>query len=121
MSLDVSLYGPAEDTECSECGHGRPVRPLIYDANITHNLTSMADEAGIYQYLWRPEELKINTAVDLIEPLKKGLALLKSDPERFIKLNPSNGWGSYDSFVPWVENYLKACEENPTATISVSR
>lgn len=29
-----------------------------YWANITHNLGKMADEAGIYEALWRPHRLK---------------------------------------------------------------
>lgn len=46
----------------------------VYDANITHNLNTMAEEAGIYKHLWRPEELGITKAKDLIEPLAEGLA-----------------------------------------------
>ena len=41
----------------------------VYSANITHNLTKMADEAGIYECLWRPEEIGITKAGQLIEPL----------------------------------------------------
>lgn len=123
----------------------------LFSANITHNLNTMAGEAGIYEALWRPEEmiapeiaarLHISEkekgyhhedtkaieaefptphARDLIEPLRAGLALMKSDPSRFEKLNPSNGWGSYDVFVPWIERYLEACEENPDAEVEVSR
>jgi hypothetical protein len=57
----------------------------------------------------------------LIEPLRAGLELLKSDPTRFEKHNSSNGWGMYAHFVPFVEQYLAACEENPDADVSVSR
>ena len=31
----------------------------------------MADEAGIYKYLWSPEEIGITKAEQFIEPLKK--------------------------------------------------
>ncbi len=92
-----------------------------YHANITHNLGMMAAEAGIYKHLWRPEEIGITKAGQLIEPLGAALALLKSDPERFKKFNPENGWGSYEMFVPWVEDYLAACKANPEASIEVSR
>jgi len=98
------------------------VKPCeVYSGNITHNLGKMATEAGIYQHLWRPEELGIKFADDLIEPLTKGLELLKSDPERFKKFDSPNGWGMYIHFVPFVENYLNACKENPEATVEVSR
>lgn len=92
-----------------------------YSANITHNLNAMAAEAGIYKHLWRPEEIGISKAAQLIEPLRVGLALLKADPPRFKKHNPPNGWGDYDGFVEFVEKYLAACEQNPTADVGASR
>lgn len=93
----------------------------VYESNITHNLNKMADEAGIYSHLWRPEEIGINKAEQLIEPLKTGLKLLKSDPARFGKLNPSNGWGTYEGLVNFVTAYLDACIRYPQAEVSVSR
>lgn len=107
MSLDIDLYVMK--------------RVSIFDANITHNLNKMADAAGIYQDLWRPEEIGITKAGQLIEPLKKGLAEMKSDPDKFRALEPENKWGTYDRFIPWIEKYLAACEENPDAEIEVSR
>lgn len=93
----------------------------VYSANVTHNLNRMADEAGIYDCLWRPDENGITKAKQLIDPLRAGLNLMKSQPERFKKHNPANGWGSYDMFVPWLERYLAACEQWPDATVRVSR
>lgn len=93
----------------------------VYSANITHNLNSMAAEAGIYKALWRPEEIGITHAEQLIAPLRAGLSLLKSDPERFRKFNPENGWGTYEALVQFAADYLVACEEYPTATVSVWR
>lgn len=93
----------------------------IYENNITHNLNEMAEEAGIYDHLWRPDEIGITTASQLIEPLTKGLELLRSDRDRFEKFNPENGWGNYDGLVEFVENYLIACIKNPDAKISASR
>jgi len=107
MSLDVYLTEVRETT--------------IYDRNITHNLNKMADAAGIYKHLWRPEEIEITKAAQLIEPLREGLALLLSDPERFKKFDPENKWGDYDGLVDFVREYLSACEENPNASVRVSR
>lgn len=42
----------------------------------------MAVEAGIYEYLWRPNEIKITKAKELIEPLRQGLHNLKSEPRK---------------------------------------
>lgn len=107
MSLDVWLKR-VQETE-------------VFGANVTHNLGLMAKEAGIYKHLWRPEEIGITHAQQLIEPLRAGLALMRSDPERFKKCDPSNGWGAYEEFLPWIRRYLEACEQYPDATISVSR
>ena len=93
----------------------------VYSANITHNLTGMAAAAGIYEPLWRPEEVGITKAVQLIEPLMLGLVMLKADPVKFSAFNATNGWGLYKHFVPFVEKYLQACREYPTATVRVSR
>lgn len=122
MSLDVYLYESAEHA-CSKCGHVDLVSSggCVYEANITHNLGQMADEAGIYTALWRPEEMSAVFARDLIEPMQAGLALLKSDRPRFEKFNAPNGWGKYEHFVPFVERYLQACEANPNAIVKVSR
>jgi len=107
MSLDVTLTA---------------VRPTtVYDANITHNLGAMAEEAGIYKACWRPEEIGITKAAQLIEPLRNGIAQMKADPARFEKHNSPNGWGLYKNFLPWLERYLEACEANPDADVSVSR
>ena len=90
-----------------------------YSANITHNLNDMAKEAGIYECLWYPEVGA--KASQLIKPLKAGLSRMKADPGRFKEFDSPNGWGTYEDFVPWIENYLQACEDNPDATVTVSR
>ena len=107
MSLDVYLEVVA------------PVE--VYWDNITHNMGKMADAAGIYQHLWRPEELGITTAAELIAPLRAGLENLSARPEYFKKFNPENKWGAYEGFVRFVSNYLIACIDNPLATIRISR
>lgn len=114
MSLDVYLNGAA----CSACNREGE---SFFSANITHNLNRMADEAGIYQVVWRPEENGITTASQLIEPLRAGIAAMKADRPRFEAFNASNGWGLYEHFLPWLERYLEACEEHPTALVSASR
>jgi len=107
MSLDFSIYAVRE-TE-------------VFETNITHNLSRMAYEAGIYKQLWRPDGLGVKTAGELIEPLTAGLEKLKADPARFEKFNASNGWGLYEHFVPFVEGVIAACKEFPDGRVSVSR
>lgn len=107
MSLDVDLM---------------IMRPRsVFEANITHNLNTMAEAAGIYKHVWRPEELCITKASQLIEPLRDGIARMKADPAKFEAFNAPNGWGLYENFLPWLERYLAACEEFPDAEIRVRR
>ena len=126
MSLDVYLNMHDTTTgTCPYCGkevaledsYGREV----YEANITHNLNRMAAAAGIYEACWRPEEIGVTHAKQLIPLLRAGLDKLKADPAHYEQFNAANGWGLYKHFVPWVEKYLQACEEYPEAKVRVSR
>lgn len=93
----------------------------VYNSNITHNLGAMARQAGLYTILWRPEEAGIKKASQLAEPLTEGLRRLKADPVRFKAHNPPNGWGTYEGFVHFVEEYLEMCMEYPDADVDASR
>ena len=107
MSLDVSLYD--EEDRC------------LYHANITHNLNTMAGEAGIYKHLWRPDEIGVTKASQLMEPLRAGLAQLVERQNHFEQFDSPNGWGRYVNFVPFVARYLEACIANPDAIVRVWR
>ncbi len=93
----------------------------VYTANITHNLNKMAMRVGLYQVLWRPEELGLCRAKELIEPLSDGLRVLYKNAVELEKINPENKWGNYDNLVEFTENYLEACYEYPDARVEVSR
>ena len=93
----------------------------VYTANITHNLGTMADKAGINCHLWQPEKIGMTKARQLIKPLEAGLTRLKSNPHFFRQFNPENGWGTYEGLVQFVEGYLEACKQYPQADVSVSR
>lgn len=107
MSLDVYL--------------ANSIGEEVYSANITHNLVEMAKVAGIYKHLWRPEEIDVTNASELVEPLLKGLSDMLRRPAHYRQFDPKNGWGSYDDFIPWLVKYIKACADNPSATVTASR
>jgi hypothetical protein len=107
MSLDVWLSDENGD--------------VLFSYNITHNLNTMAGEAKLYRPVWRPDENGITKACQLIEPLKKGIAMMEANPMRFWKLNPPNGWGTYEDLKLFFQRYLAACEQWPDAEISVYR
>jgi len=93
----------------------------LFSTNITHNLTDMAEAAGIYYALWRPEEKGYKMAEDIIPLLEDGLKKLLENPEHYKQYDSPNGWGIYDHFVPFVKEVLEACKEYPKALLHVSR
>ena len=138
MSLDVSLNRikyVSYDMETFT-----PENEELYWANITHNLGKMADEAGIYEALWRPYRLHKNYkhfdiyedeidfeqsvniyAKDIVDIVEKGLKKLIDKPDYYAKFNSPNGWGTYENFVPWIERYLEALKEYPISKVLVDR
>lgn len=105
MSLDISLR----------------VEKDVFDYNITHNLSRMALECMLYYPIWRPEEIEIETAKELIPFLEKGLILLKTKRQELVDLEPCNGWGKYQSLVDLVVLYIEACKNNPESKVKVWR
>jgi len=115
----------------------------VYDANITHNLNTMASAVDVkfYYALWRPYlivnpnhkiledyrlEYEFEDSVDvyckdIVDVIEDGLKKLKSNPDKYKKLDSPNGWGLYDNFVPWVEEYLNKLKEYPNMLVIVSR
>ena len=105
----------------------------VYSGNITHNLGKMASEvkyglewAGVadlslYDVLWRPDEHGFKYAKEISDLLDIGWNILLSDPEKYKRYNPENGWGSYEGLCDFVYRYRNACWDNPEAELSVSR
>ena len=99
----------------------------VYDNNITHNLSRMAlavkltNGMTLYDVLWRPDEHELVLAKDIAELLDEGWNILQSNPDRFKKHNPENGWGNYDNLCRFVYEYRTACWNEPDATIEVCR
>jgi hypothetical protein len=128
MSLDVSLYEPfpVPRAACFWCAIDDDEHvhrgTCLFEQNITHNLNEMADVAGIYKVLWRPDELFDEPrARDIVDALQQGYDTLKADPERFIPFEPENKWGTYWGFLPWLERYITACRTWPDAVVLASR
>ena len=115
MSLDIDLVVTKPTT--------------VYTDNITHNLGRMASEVkvgiggclSLYDIMWRPEEHNITHARQIADLLDEAFNILLSDPEKYRKYNPENGWGSYDGLVDFVYKYRNACWDNPDAELRVSR
>lgn len=109
--FSIGAFVPMQPTESNR----------VFSANITHNLGKMAENAGIFRALWRPEELGLTKAKELIPLLREGISRLESNPDLFRKDNSSNGWGTYEQLLNFCIGYLRACENWPEATIRVWR
>ena len=46
---------------------------------------------------------------------------MRNRPQHYKKFDAENGWGTYDVFVPWIQDYLDACIQYPHAIIEISR
>ena len=140
MSLDVTLY---RNYHVSYDG-GKTLEERqedLYSANITHNLGKMAGEAGLYEALWRPHRLKEGynipegdhdaeykfeeanpvKAHEIIPIIEKGLKDMKARPEYYELFNSANGWGMYEHFIPFIEQYLEALKEYPESFVDCDR
>ena len=133
MGLGITLYLPIDA--------GQEIKPDVpyweneyhefHSGNVTHNLTTMADKADLYEALWRPyklfnvtddEEYDIEIhAEDIAPKLKAGIDNLLSEPEVYRTYNPDNGWGSYEGLLNFTQKYHEACIKYPKALVDVSR
>lgn len=111
MSLDLSY----DLDVCQHCGRHAE---RVFDKNITYNLGPMWRAAGLP---FSDESIEGKPARDMLEPMRDGLVALLAEPEKFRAMNPSNGWGSYEGLVRFVEAAIAAADEYPDAIVRASR
>jgi len=80
--------------------------------NYTYNTTPMLKAAGIDLHNFEGRACK-----EVIPDLKAGLDNLKSNPIKYTKMNPPNGWGSYDGLIKVLENMLITFKKHPKAIV----
>jgi hypothetical protein len=113
VSLDISLY-----VNCEDAGDGEQHTLTLFESNMTHNVSPMWREAGCFDALY---ESHGQVAGRYIEALNAAVASMSSDPARYRALDPKNGWGSYVTAFPWLQEVRNAFERYPKAKICVSR
>ena len=115
MSLDVTVTMPA----CSHCGR----RDATYNWNYTYNVTHMtcvaAERAG-FKHTRMLDGIE-GRASNYTATLRAIVEQLRADPETFRAMNPSNGWGDYDSYTRQLEVLLEQLEANPNSIVDTSR
>ena len=110
MSLDISLV------------ETQPV--TVHSSNITHNLSKMARELGVYYGLWRefPCAEKGTLAKDLILHLHRAIRKLEeNDDDYYKKFDAENGWGTTDDFLVFLKELKEACLDYPDAKVVRSK
>lgn len=103
MSLDVSVKAR------------RTVE--VYEDNITYNLAPMYYKCiDINGGLKALNGMKCKNAVPV---LNRAIDDLIENKEEYEKLNPENGWGSYEGLLKSLKNLRIACLENPSGKVEV--
>ncbi len=82
--------------------------------NYTYNVRDMLEAVGI---VFNDLRGKPMSEVSLV--FNKGIAKLKKDPEKYKAMNPENGWGSYETLVPFMEEMNHVFSKHPKATFRV--
>lgn len=103
MSLDVSVKAR------------RTVE--VYEDNITYNLAPMYYKCiDINGGLKALNGMKCKNAVPV---LNRAIDDLVENKEEYEKLNPENGWGSYEGLLKSLKNLRIACLKNPSGKVEI--
>jgi hypothetical protein len=87
-----------------------------FSGNMTYNVSPMYYEALGEEGLRGLDEKKCS---EVVEYLRKGIKEMKSNPEKYKKMNPSNGWGSYEGALELLEKIFIECIKNPDYLIYI--
>ena len=103
MSLDINITAKRE-TE-------------IYEANVTYNLADMyykcIDKDKGFRKL---DGMNCKEALPIIENAIKDML---NNADEYRKLNPKNGWGSYEGLLKVLQEMRICCESNPDGKIEI--
>lgn len=89
----------------------------VYEDNITYNLAPM-----YYKCIDIDGGLKALNGMkckDAVPVLNRAIDDLIENKEEYEKLNPKNGWGSYEGLLKSLKNLRIACLENPSGKVEV--
>lgn len=83
----------------------------IFDTDITYNLAPMYYKAIDEELGFKKiKGMNCKKALPIIDNAIKNMI---EEKEEYIKLNPSNGWGSYDGLIEDLKQMRECCEDNP--------
>lgn len=103
MGLDLYL----REEPCETCGHQREDFNISY----TYNVSPM------WYKIYPNDDGMVNidgmTGEEAYKKLKYAWKYMKEHREEMIKLEPSNGWGSYSGFLEFIEECMAVSLKNP--------
>lgn len=104
MSLDLWLSSPV----CHACDRFDNSQSLNY----TYNCSPMWHE--IY-----PDDKGMimvdgMTGEESLPKLRHAMNEFEKNPDKFISMNPPNGWGSFESFKGYIYSLIREAKEHPT-------
>lgn len=103
MSLSLTLVS----NECSTCGHMENTETLNY----TYNVSPMWYE------IFPDDSCMIDidglTGKESLTKLNYAVSEMENNPDKFIPMNPENGWGSYEGFKRYLKELIMMAENNP--------
>lgn len=89
----------------------------VYEDNITYNLAPMYYKCiDIDGGLKALNGMKCKNAVPV---LNRAIDDLIENKEEYEKLNPKNGWGSYEGLLKSLKSLRIACLENPNGKVEI--
>lgn len=90
----------------------------VLDKNATHNLVPMWKKAGCYDALYMSEG---KPAQDILDELVNGYITMKLFKDEFEKINPENGWGTYEGALEFLKIIINGCLDYPNAIININK
>ena len=103
MSLDIYIIAKRE-TE-------------ILEKNVTYNLAKM-----YYKCIDKEKGFKRLNGINCKEALpiiNNAIRDMLDNADEYRKLNPSNGWGSYEGLLATLQEMRNCCENNPDGIIDI--
>jgi len=119
MSLDLSIpIGEVEELVCHHCD-----QPYKFQETASFNYTYNASRMW---YAASPESKQMipiegMTGEESLKILKPAYKEMLNNPDKYKLLEPSNGWGSYATFLTFVWQLIQAAEDNPKNIWSAGR
>jgi hypothetical protein len=104
MSLDISITAKREIE--------------IYEANVTYNLADMYYKCIDTEKGYK--KLDGMNCKDALPILNGAILDMLSNADEYRKLNPKNGWGSYEGLLKQMQEMRSCCESNPDGIIQIS-